>query len=102
MYACEPFNLFILLLWEYAFNQSEAHFPYLVSNSLLVYMEFLRSLLRRHFAGKLRSGVLIFRGRAVAKEKGKKDHLIAGYGQTEVVALRNVGCFPRITGELLV
>ena len=38
----------------------------------------------------------------MAKEKGKKDHLIAGYGQTEVVALRNVGCFPRLTGELLV
>ena len=65
-------------------------------------MEFLRSLLGRHFAGKLRSRVLIFRGRAVAKEKGKKDHLIAGYLPTEVVALRNVGCFPRLTGELLV
>ena len=80
---------------------NQKHFPYLVSNSLLVYIEFLRSLLGRHFAGKLRSGVLIFRGRAVVKEKGKKD-LIAGYGQTEVVASRNVGCFPRLTGELLV
>ena len=77
-------------------------FPYLVSNSLLVYMEFLRLLLGRHFAGKLRSGVLIFRGRAVAKEKGKKDHLIAGYREIEVVASRNVGCFLRLTGELLV
>ena len=63
-------------------------------------MEFLRLLLGRHFAGKLRSGVLIFRGRAVAKEKGKKDHLIAG--ETEVVASRNVGCFVGLTGELLV
>ena len=81
---------------------NQKQFPYLVSNSLLVYMEFLRSLLGRHFAGKLRSGILIFRGRAVAKEKGKKDHLIAGYGETEVVASRNVGCFPRLTGELFV
>lgn len=81
---------------------NQKHFPYLVSNSLLVYMEFLRSLIGRHFAGKPRSGVLIFRGRAVAKEKGKKGHLIAGYGQTEVVALRIVGCFPRLSGELLV
>jgi len=81
---------------------NQKHFPYLVSNSLLVYMEFLRSLLGRHFAGKLRSGFLIFRGRAVAKENGKKDHLIAGYGETEVVASPNVGCFPRPTSELLV
>ena len=80
---------------------NQKHFPYLVSNSLLVYMEFLSSLLERHFAGKLRSGVLIFRGRAVAKEKGK-DYLIAGYGEAEVVASRTVGCFPRLTGELLV
>ena len=65
-------------------------------------MEFLRLLLGCHFAGKLRSGVLIFRGRAVAKEKGKKDHLIAGYRETEVVASRNVRCFLRLTGELLV
>ena len=81
---------------------NQKHFPYLVSNSLLVYMEFLRSLLGRHFAGKLRSGVLIFRGRAVAKEKGKKDHLITGYGETAVVTSPNVGCFPSLTGELLV
>ena len=56
-------------------------------------MEFLRLLLGRHFARKLRSGFLFFRGRAVAKEKGKKDYLIAGYGETEVVASRNVGRF---------
>ena len=81
---------------------NQKHFPYLVSNSLLVYMEFLRSLLGRHFAGKLRSGFLSFRGRAVAREKRRKDHLIAGYWETEVMASRNVGCFPRLTGELLV
>ena len=38
----------------------------------------------------------------MAKEKGKKDRLIAGYWETEVVALRNVGCFPRVIGKLLV